>query len=373
MLCLASFRQRSKKWEYRIKYVDPQTGKPKEKTKGGFRTKKEAQIEAAEVEKQLYLGQHSIIQNKELLVKEWFEKWLDIYGSQCKPKTLITRTNFINTHIIPQLGNYKLNQLSRIDYQKFINKLLEKYAKTTVQTIHSIFSSAINKAVEMELLPNNRYKNISIKKEDTEDTKINYLNKDELDIFMDTAKKTHFHHYIIASMLLRTGMRKGEMLALKWDDIDFKNSTISITKSRSENGVSKPKTKSSIRTIGIDNTLLAELKTYKTWQKKNKMKYGPNYRESEYLITSPNGREMGEFGVNKVIDSIVEKANLHHITPHGLRHTHAIMLLESGADIKFVSDRLGHSSINMTADVYLHVTKKHEEVSVQRFESYLNN
>ncbi|HWO96861.1 MAG TPA: site-specific integrase [Bacillus sp. (in: firmicutes)] len=92
---------------------------------------------------------------------------------------------------------------------------------------------------------------------------------------MEAAKQGPLHHYMIASMLIRTGMRKGELLALTWEDIDCKEKTISITKSRSDNGVKTPKTKSSIRTIGIDNTLVAELKNYRTWQKKNKMKYGP--------------------------------------------------------------------------------------------------
>ncbi|MFO1445993.1 tyrosine-type recombinase/integrase [Bacillus sp. Bva_UNVM-123] len=87
----------------------------------------------------------------------------------------------------------------------------------------------------------------------------------------------------------------------------------------------------------------------------------------------PQWSRNGLFGVNKVIDSILKKTNLHHITPHGLRHTHAILLLESGVDIKTVSDRLGHSTINMTADVYLHITKKHEEASVLKFEAYLSN
>ncbi|EKF35642.1 tyrosine-type recombinase/integrase [Bacillus xiamenensis] len=82
------------------------------------------------------------------------------------------------------------------------------------------------------------------------------------------------------------------------------------------------------------------------------------------MIASTNGKDIGTFGINKAIDSILSKTNLHHITPHGLRHTHAIMLLESGVDIKTVSDRLGHATINMTADVYLHVTKKHETESV---------
>ncbi|RBP87869.1 site-specific recombinase XerD [Cytobacillus firmus] len=370
---MASFRKRGYSWQYRIKYIDPATGKPKEKSKSGFRTKKEAQVEASEVEKMFYLQQHSVIANKETILKDWLNEWLEIYGSQCSERTLFNREFYINNHIIPTLGNYKLNQLTRLEYQKFINYLIGKgYAKKTVQTIHSIFCTSINKAVELEMISHNKYQGISIKVEEEE--KINYLSRDEVGIFITAAKKSPYHHYMIASILLRTGMRKGEMLALKWDDINFENNEISITKTRSDQGVKKPKTKSSIRTIGIDNTLTSDLKQYQLWQKKNKMKYGADYFSSDFLVCGPNGKEMGEFGVNKTIEAILKKSkkDLPHISPHGLRHTHAIMLLESGADIKFVSEPLGHSTVNMTADVYVHITKKYETQNLLNLESYLS-
>ena len=97
---MASFRQRGKSWEYRIIFTDSK-GKRKEKSKGGFRTKKEAQIEAAEIEKQIYLGHHEIIQSKEILLKDWLYEWLDIYGSQCQPSTLKNRKLYIEKNIIP--------------------------------------------------------------------------------------------------------------------------------------------------------------------------------------------------------------------------------------------------------------------------------
>lgn len=372
---MASFRKRGSSWEYRIKYNDPVTNKKKEKTKGGFRTKKEAQIEAAEIEKKFYFNQHQIIQSEGLLVKDWLDQWIDVYGKQCEKTTLITRKRYINKQIIPSLGNYKLSQLSKMEYEKFINKLSDAgYARRTVQTIHSIFCTAINKAVDLELISHNKFTGIKVKQnEQIEDEKVNFYSKDEVDIFINSAKTSKFHHYLIAVLLLRTGMRKGEMLALTWDDINFEEKTISITKTRSDLGVKKPKTPSSKRIIGIDNTLIEDLKKNRLWQKKNKIKYGQRYGNSSYLILKPDGTEMGEYGVNKVIDAIIAKTNLHHLTPHGLRHTHAIMLLESGANIKFVSTRLGHATINMTANVYIHITKKYETENVMKLEAYLNN
>ncbi|MED4453061.1 site-specific integrase [Metabacillus fastidiosus] len=239
---MASFRKRGEKWEYRVRYIDPSTGKQREKSKGGFRSKKDAQIEAAEIEKQLYFNQHSVIQNQDILVKDWLLDWLNEYGPQCQPSTLENRKKYINNQIILNIGHYRLSNLKRLDYEKFLNELLKKYAKTTVQTIHSIFSTAINKTFELEMLSHNKYQNISLKKENefSEEDR-NYLTKEEVTIFMEAAKKSQYHHYIITLLLLRTGLRKDEMLALHWEDIDLENKTLSVTRSRNEFGIKKRK------------------------------------------------------------------------------------------------------------------------------------
>lgn len=371
---MASFRKRGDNWEYRIIYKDPITNKRREKTQKGFRTKKEAQVIAAEIERNLFLGKHSLIYNKERLVKDWLEEWLQIYGSQCEQKTLINRKLYIHKNVIPRIGNFKLNELTRVEYQKFINELSEKFARKTVQTIHAIFCSAINKAVEHEIVSHNNYQNISIKKDsDYRMLKDNYLNKEQVSVFMEAAKTSKYHHYMIALTLLRTGLRKGELIALYWSDIDFNNKTLRITKSKNEFGIKAPKTQKSVRTISIDDTLIKEMKKFKEWQEENKIKHGDNYNQSPFFITNHKGDDIGPFGINKVIDSLLKKTDLHHITPHGLRHTHAIMLLESGADIKFVSERLGHTDVKMTADVYIHITQNHNQKSINQFDKYLNS
>ncbi len=128
---------------------------------------------------------------------------METYVFLCEDTTLVTRENYIANQIIPSIGNYKLNKLTRIEYQKHLNRLSEKYAKTTVQTIH-------NKAVELELLQHNNFLNMKVQK-DNEIEKRNYLTRDEVSIFIRTAKKGKSHHYLIVSFLLRTGLRKGEL------------------------------------------------------------------------------------------------------------------------------------------------------------------
>jgi integrase len=366
---MAGFRKRGDKWEYRIRYNDPVTQKRVETMKGGFRTKKEAQVEAAVIEERIYLGQTTVVKNQKMLVKDWLYEWLEVYNDNIKPKTYEYRKQYLDRIIVPAIGGYRLGGITKTQYQRFINKLRKKYKKRTVQSIHSIVCTAFNKAVELELIPINKFHNISIV--DDDEVKLNHLTHDEVSVFMRAARQSPFHHFVIASLLLRTGMRKGEMLALTWDDVDLVNKMISITKSRDHTGEHLPKTKKSIRTIAIDDILVSVLKKYQTWQKKNRLSH-KQYFESKYMMTIPNGTEMGEYGVNKVIDMILAKTDLDkHLTPHGLRHTHAIMLLESGVDIKSVSERLGHSSVEFTANVYVHFTKNLEDKLINNLQSYL--
>ncbi|UTQ09865.1 site-specific integrase [Bacillus amyloliquefaciens] len=120
--------------------------------------------------------------------------------------------------------------------------------------------------------------------------KDNYLDKEQVSVFMEAAKSSKYHHYMIALTLLRTGLRKGELIALYWSDIDFNNKTLRIAKSKNEFGITAPKTRKSVRTISIDDTLIKEMKKFKEWQEENKIKHGDNYNQSPFLL--PTIREM---------------------------------------------------------------------------------
>jgi len=375
---VASIRQyknkgdKTYKYEYRIKYVDPATGKVKEKSKRGFNSPKEAKLAALEVEKKLFLGDVDFIKNSNITVKEWIEQYFEIYGTQLRIATLETRKRKLYKHLIPELGNYKLQKLTRMHYQRFINKKLEVMKESTVKTLHGMFMTVVNKAVEVGIIDKNKFKGISVSKGDEEE-KIKFLTKEQVQKLMEIAKahkNKDFDKYMAILILLRTGMRKGELLALTWKDIDFKNKLITINKTRNHFGSFPPKTKKSNRIISIDNYLTKELKSFQTWQKKNKLK-SKSYQENDYVIVDELGIPYDEWKLNRILVSMCKKANLPQIGPHALRHTHAVMLLESGVDIKTVSDRLGHTTIQMTADVYLHVSRKQEVEAMEKLEKYL--
>ncbi|GIN60486.1 site-specific integrase [Robertmurraya siralis] len=373
MASIRSYKNKGDKkysYEYRVKYPDPVTGKPKEKSKRGFKSKKEAELAAAEVEKKLMLGNIEEIENSEITVKDWIDQYLSLYSVHLRKTTLKVRKLRIENHFLPAFGHIKLQKLSRSQYQKFINTKLETMKESTVKSLHGTFMIIINKAVVHGILSTNKLKGISIKKVESEE-KVVFLNREEVDKFIQSAMQFEYDEYISVFTLLRTGMRKGELLALTWGDVDLKTQTITINKNRNSQGTFPPKTKKSNRTISIDNSLAKELKKFHAWQKSNKLRRGKGYRVSDYVIVDQYGVPYHEWKLNKIIREICDNVKMTRIGPHALRHTHAVMLLESGVDIKTVSDRLGHTKINMTADVYLHVSRKQENEAVNKLEHYL--
>ena len=376
-MMMASIRKyknkNSKKYmyEYRIKYVDPVTGKVREKSKRGFASKKEAELAAAEVEKKLFIGDVDVVKSSDITVKDWIEQYLELYGSQLRETTLKTRKTRLYNHIIPELGNYKLQKLTRMQYQKFINKKLDAMKESTVKSLHGTFMTIVNKAVEHGIIDRNKFQGISISK-GNEEEKIKFLTKEEVEKLLMVAKTFEFDEYMAVFILLRTGLRKGELLALTWDDIDFDNKLMTINKNRNHLGIFPPKTKKSNRVISMDNKLTKELKRFQLWQAKNKLQFG-RYQFNNYVMVDRYGVPYHEWKINRILSDMAEKANLGKFGPHALRHTHAVMLLESGVDIKTVSDRLGHTKINMTADVYLHVSRKQEDEAVLKLEKYLDS
>lgn len=382
---MASFRKRSDKWEYRIRYIDRRTGKPKEKSKGGFSTKKEAQLAAAKAEAEIdYYG---FAEDGNEKVSSYFTDWLAIYKKpHVKPITFSVQERNVRLNIIPRWGNYKLKDITRSDYQKWINELREHYSEGTVRRIHSIMSSAISDAVhEFNILRENPLQKIKIPKNTEENNKVSYFSKEELEKFLEhvkpvkNAKYKHSMQYLaLFTLMARTGIRIGEALALTWDDIDLKNKSVSITKTlvyplNSTPYLSTPKSKRSERVIKLDDHTVSIIKKHRLNQKEVILRY-ENYKATteNVVFHQHDGRWLRTNVVREYFKEVCKRANIPVLSPHALRHTHAVHLLEAGANIKYVSERLGHASINVTADTYLHVTDKIEDDALDLYCHYVS-
>jgi integrase len=382
---MAFFRKRGLKWEYRISFVDNRTGKQKEKTKGGFQTKKEAQIAATEAESKInYFG---FAENGSEKADRYFEDWLEIYKKpNVKPITYTLQERNVRLNILPRWGNYKLKDIARKEYQQWINELRNHYSEGTVRRIHSIFNTAMNDAVhEFNIMRENPLQKIKIPKDVEKSNKISYFTKDQLDTFLETtmtpmknAKYKHsIQYYALFTLMARTGLRIGETLALTWDDIDLESKTVEVKKTlvyplNSTPYISTPKSKKSERTIKIDNHTVQLMKRHRINQKEVILRY-ENYKPTTQNIVfhQHDGRWLRTNVVREYFKEVCKRVSLPILSPHSLRHSHAVHLLESGANLKYVSERLGHASVKVTADTYLHVTEKIEDDALSLYEQYI--
>ena len=364
-----------KRFMYRHKYYDT-FGKRKEKKKSSFKSEKEAYKELLEVKSALLNGQVKQVEKSQMTVSQWLDIWYETYSNGWEVTSRALRKDAIRDHMKPLLGKYKLSELDRTTYiRMYINKLLEKYKPGSVVTFHDLFRIAINAAVDDEIIPRNRFNKISIDKDEELE---NFLTPEELNTFLEVAKKcSTVTVYTLIHVLAYSGLRKGEAFALKWEDINFTEKTITVKRTRDYYGERSPKTKNSYRTVQIDDIVVQHLETYQKWCVKTKFKYGMKLdKEKDLVFISYQGAT--PCGTNLLFDAFEslykqmkeDKINIKRITPHGLRHTHATMLINMGIPPKTVADRLGNTP-EMIYKVYSHSFKALEDKAVSAFNESL--
>lgn len=359
-----------KLWCYRHRYYDA-LGKRKEKSKQGFTSEKEAYRALLEVKTGVLNGDVKRIENSNLTVAEWLDIWFETNKNDWKVTSQQQRENAIKYQMKPLLGKYRLAELDKSTYKRvYINELLKRYQPSTVQLFHRLFKVAINAAVDDEIIPRNRFNKITIENDKVDD---NFFTAGELRTFLALAKeKENISNYTLIFLLAYTGLRKGEAQGLKWEDINFEEKTITVRRTRDNKGVRSPKTKNSYRTILIDGELINQLKLYRKWSKEIKLSFGLRSTEDDFIFISyQNGTPVTDNMVKYAMDRLLKKSNLKRITPHGLRHTHATILISKRIPVKVIADRLGNTP-QMILDIYGHSFKDLEEESVQAFEQALN-
>jgi len=359
-----------KLWCFRHRYYDA-LGKRKEKSKQGFKTENEAYRALLEVKTNILNGDVKRVENSNLTVGEWLDIWFETHKNEWKVTSQKQRENAIKHQMKPLLGKYKLADLDKTTYKRvYINALLEKYKPSTVALFHRLFKVAVNAAVDDEIIPRNRFSKITISDSEVAD---NFLTAQELKMFLKSAKELeNITNYTLILLLAYTGLRKGEALGLHWNNIDFDSKTLTVERTRDNKGVRTPKTKRSYRTILIDDELIIQLKRYKKWCKELMISFGRHLTDEDYVFISyQSGTPLTDNTIKYSVDRIAKKTGLKRITPHGLRHSHATILIGQRIPIKVIADRLGNTP-QMILDVYGHSFKDLEEESVNAFEKALN-
>jgi len=360
--------------------TDPVTGKQRRTTRRGFRTMAEAKTALSRLELEVMENGLPTSKRKIMTFKEVYKLWFEQHKATVKESSAYIHNTIIKVQVLPYFGTLRVDKIDTAYCQKQVNRIFKtlKNYNSAINLIRRIFDYA----KVMKQIKTNPMNDVIIPKKrktlDDTDKPVNFYTKEQLRTFLENLKEhAPYQMYVAFRVMAFTGMRKGELAALKWSDVDFENGTISINKTVAFNNAGKfhiqtPKTRKSIRTISIDDTTLNALKTWKNELRKELFKQGQNIDKGDgFIFHTQKGNFIIKY-IDKFLPSFLKKYNLPPIKPHGFRHTHASLLFESGASIKEVQDRLGHENIKTTMDIYTHVTKSAREKTAEKFAKYID-
>ena len=292
-------------------------------------------------------------------VGTWMDAWFEnVAKIKVRPSSHQTYRGSIDNHIKPNIGNIPLEKLTTMELQKLYRKLLTSgrverieaenqpkgLSAKTVRNIHQVISSAMDLAVAQKIILENPTNACSLPR--VEHKEMQTISAEQLQVFLEEAKRSGV--YEMYYIELSTGLRRGELLGLKWEDIDMKQGIIQVRRqvSRIDGKIVEAplKTKNSYRAVTISPQAVEVLKEQK--EKTN----------DEYVFPSPNGGPISPDSVNNMLHRVLDRAGIPRVRFHDMRHTFATLALQNGVDIKTVSGMLGHFSAGFTLDTYAHVT-----------------
>ena len=372
-------RDNKKYYMIKIYLGKDENGKRKETTRRGFKTRKEAVLCEAKIKTEI--ATNGLLNTEVTTFKEIYELWYEGYQHTIKESTLLVNQHIFDL-LLAKLENMQLKKITLPYCQKIINNYSKSFSLAVLKKIKIYGSMILDYAVKMKVIYDNPMKDVLLPKKDddiTSDDKGKYYSKDELKQFLTLVdNENDIKLTAMFRVLAFTGIRKGELQALNWDDIDFTNNTININKTLALNTdkkvvVQTPKSKSSIRNISIDDQTAKILKRWKLNQKERFLMVGTRVKKQQPCFTDDitNSYLYLNF-MNANLKRICKNHDFKEIKVHGFRHTHCSLLFESGITIQEVQERLGHSDLKTTMSIYAHVTEKQKEEVGKKFAKYVN-
>lgn len=364
------YQKRGKTYQYTIsRYVN---GKYAAIRKGGFEKKSDAIAEATDIEARLKKGQ--TIHTKLEPINEYFDNWMTLYKSEVSKGTKSIYSysyEYINKHF----GDMPLQHIRKSDYQRFINDLGKNYSKETVKKVNSHVRACVRDAIDDGVIQTDFTRKVVLTGKDSKpegEKIIGYSDakklKNELENTLNEQDRPVYYMILLA---LTTGMRFAELIGLTRNDFNFSNNTISVSKARGYltydgEGEKKTKNKTSIRVIEMNKSTMDIFKTYFERTPNNILKlvfYNP---ASKYKVYSNTG-------VNKALKKLLTSLEIEtSITIHGLRHTHASVLLYKDVSVDYVSKRLGHADIETTLKTYSHLINERRIKDINKTKEVLD-
>lgn len=379
---------------------DPRTGKQKRKTVSG-KTRQEVAEKITKIARELQTGTYT--DSDKITLGEWLDLWVETYSKPTvRPSTYDSYKQLIRTHLKPNLGNIPLQKLQPHHIQRFYNDRLktkrtprtmpkdEKKRKeimadmptlstSTIRHMHVVLRQALEQAVKERRILVNPAK--ATKPPKVTRPEASYLNAEQVAKFLEVASKDKWYSAFLVT--LGTGLRLGELCALKWENVDLKKGVIHVKESvhRVSNDnpagpktkliVQPPKTEKAKRIVPLPVNVLQELKRIKRKQAELKLKLGQVYNDQDYVFCWEDGRIIDPGYLSKHFKKIISQCGYEGVTFHSLRHSYASALLAMGEHPKVVQELLGHAQISMTLDTYSHVAPEIKERAAAKIDDFL--
>lgn len=311
----------------------------------------------------------------EYTVATWLKLWYELYA---KPNVRTATANryqlIIDTYTVPRIGTIKLKKLTTRHLQKLYKDLLESgrvrpgknqgtgLSTTTVHSVHLMLHAALDRAVKERLIPRNPCEDCVVPKPRKLDMKV--LSPEQMGAYLEAAQRRELLPMFYLELV--SGLRKGELVALRWDDLDIQSRTISVCRQyvRNPDGsleLTRPKTENSVRLVSIPQVAVDLL-----------IQEHDRHPDNPYLFPSPLTGEM--YHPDSVVNlhkKILKDAGLEHLRFHDLRHTFATTALQNGVDVKTVSSMLGHFDAGFTLRTYTHATRQKQDEAAQAMGNFM--
>lgn len=354
--------KRSGGWAFKVDTgFHPETGKRRQSLKQGFRTKRQAEEALAEAQKTVIDG--TVVANSNMRLDEFLDEWLVGQEARLRPSSHHSYV-MAGKRLKRHLGKYKIQALTPLQIEKFYAELLDHGQRNgkglspkTVKNTHVVLRKALADAERLGLVHRNAA--AAARGPSVTRPEMTTWSSDQLKAFSTVAQESRMRNAF--TILASTGMRRGEALGLRWVDVDFDSSQLAIVQTvstvDSKVVVGQPKTSGSRRTVYVHDATIKALRQQRQLQAEERLAAGPAWEtDNDLVFRNVTGGPVNPDWFSRHFDKLVEQADVPRIRLHDLRHTNATLSLKAGVHPKVVSERLGHSSIAITLDLYSHVT-----------------
>jgi integrase len=362
-------------WAIVLDVRDPETGKRKRRWHSFRGTKRQAQDECARLIAEMNGGTY--VDPSRITLAKYFEQWLTQMASQLSPRGFERYAELVRKNLVPALGAVHLTKLRPAQIADTYTKALASgrrdgkggLSANTVVFMHRILKQALAQAVDWQIIARNPADLVKPPKTERRQMRVPKDGGAEL---VEAARGTPMFAPILLGVT--TGMRRGEMAALRWRHIDLATGRLSVTESAEQTKVGiryKPPKSGKGRIVSLSSLAVEELRAHRLRQAEELLRLGVRLGDDTFVVAREDGQPLGPRALTKAFKRFLAGHGLERIRLHDLRHTHATAMLKAGVHGKIVQERLGHASIAITLDIYSHVVDGLQQEAAERVDEAL--